>query len=263
MTSPDIHSGSPERFGYEWSEYSEILPIHREQFDRWTAPLSPDDWAGCEFLDVGCGMGRNSYWPLSYGARQGTAIDVDERSLESARRTLAKYPNAQVRKLSAYDIDYRDQFDIVFSIGVIHHLEFPDRAIQKMVSATRPGGRVLIWVYGRENNEWIVRFVDPIRKRVLSRLPIGLLHHLSLLPAFLLWVRLKAWKTRSPYLKLLATMSFRQVRSIVFDQLLPRIANYWSRAEVEALLARANLTDIKLLWVNEMSWTAVGRKPII
>lgn len=261
MSSFDLRSGSPERFGYEWKEYSEILPIHREQFDRWSALLSPADWKGCEFLDVGCGMGRNSYWPLSYGARHGTAIDVDDRSLESARRTLAPYANAEVRKLSAYEIDYRDRFDIVFSIGVIHHLEFPDRAIASMAAAAKPGGKVLIWVYGRENNEWIVRFVDPIRKLVLCRLPIGLLHHLSVLPAAVLWLRLKLWKCRSPYMALLARMSFRQVRSIVFDQLLPRIAHYWSRAEVEALLARANLKDIRLLWVNEMSWTAVGTKP--
>jgi hypothetical protein len=43
--------------------------------------------------------------------------------------------------------------------------------------------------------------------------------------------------------------------------MLPRIAQYWSRAEVEALMLEAGLEDIKLDWVNEMSWAASGRKP--
>ena len=84
----DDLKGSPERFGYEWDVYAEILPEHEEQFRRWTAPLEPRDWRGKDFLDVGCGMGRNSYWPLKYGAAGGVAVDIDERSLESARRNL-------------------------------------------------------------------------------------------------------------------------------------------------------------------------------
>jgi SAM-dependent methyltransferase len=76
--------GSPERFGYEWEAYAEILPEHEEQFRRWTAALSPADWLGKDFLDVGCGMGRNSFWPMKYGAASGVAVDIDERSLASA-----------------------------------------------------------------------------------------------------------------------------------------------------------------------------------
>jgi SAM-dependent methyltransferase len=61
--------GSPDRFGYEWGKYCEILPIYQEQFDRWTSPLiNKSEWKEKKFLDVGCGIGRNSYWPLIYGA---------------------------------------------------------------------------------------------------------------------------------------------------------------------------------------------------
>ena len=94
----DDLKGSPERFGYEWDVYAEILPEHEEQFRRWTAPLEPRDWRGKDFLDVGCGMGRNSYWPLKYGAAGGVAVDIDERSLESARRNLKPFPTLQVMR---------------------------------------------------------------------------------------------------------------------------------------------------------------------
>ena len=126
-------------------------------------------------MDVGCGMGRNSYWPMRYGAAEGVAIDIDDRSLASARRTLAEFPSARVEEGSAYKIAYSDRFDVVFSVGVISHLEDPVRALQQMVNAARPGGRVLIWVCGRENNGWIL-LLDPVRKALFSRLPIGVVH---------------------------------------------------------------------------------------
>jgi hypothetical protein len=34
-----------------------------------------------------------------------------------------------------------------------------------------------------------------------------------------------------------------------------------ARATVEALLREAGLGEIKLSWVNEMSWSAIGAKP--
>jgi SAM-dependent methyltransferase len=256
-----ITSGSPERFGYEWGEYAEMRPEYEEQFRRWSVPLEPKDWQGKSFLDVGCGMGRNSYWPASYGASEGLAIDVDPRSLASARRTLSKFATVRVDERSAYEIAERDRFDIAFSIGVIHHLEHPEQALAGMVQAVKPGGRVLIWVYGLENNRWLVSFLDPLRKALFSRMPIGLVHHLSVYPTALLWLGLRLGIGRIAYFNLLRGFTFRHLRSIVFDQMLPKIANYWPRETVERLLRERGLQNVETRWVNEMSWAAIGTKP--
>src|SRR5947207_11877948 len=101
-------AGSPDRFGYEWGAYGDLLPEYEEQFRRWTVHLQPADWRGLTFLDVGCGMGRNSYWPMTYGAAGGLAIDVDDRSLAAARHTLARFPNVRVEQRSAYEIGCKD-----------------------------------------------------------------------------------------------------------------------------------------------------------
>jgi SAM-dependent methyltransferase len=252
--------GSPDRFGYEWATYADILPVYEEQFRRWTPHLSPPDWRGATFLDVGCGMGRNSYWPMTYGAAGGVAVDLDPRSLAAARRNLARFPTLEIHETSAYNLPFEKRFDIAFSIGVIHHLEFPTRALTAMVRAVKPGGRVAIWVYGRENNRWLIRFLNPVRSAMFSRLPVAWVHHLSFYPTVLLWLLLRAGLRPISYFRLIATFSFPHLRSIVFDQMLPRVANYWSHDEVDALMREAGLQDITLDWVNEMSWAAIGTK---
>jgi SAM-dependent methyltransferase len=258
----DDLNGSPDRFGYEWDVYAEILPDHEEQFRRWTAPLEPQDWQGKDFLDVGCGTGRNSYWPLKYGAARGVAIDIDERSLESARRNLNPFLGMQVMRTSVYDLPFKDRFDLAFSIGVVHHLEHPERAIERMARAVRPGGRVLIWVYGRENNRWLVSVLDPLRRVLFSRLPIGVTHHLSLYPAILVWLLVRLGMRPIEYFRLIGKFDFQHLRAIVFDQMLPRIAHYWPRETVARMMTEAGLTDVRLTWVNQMSWSAIGTRPI-
>jgi SAM-dependent methyltransferase len=257
-----ISTGSPERFGYSWQNYSEILPEHEQQFARWTSPLQREDWKGVTFLDVGCGIGRNSYWALEYGADAGLAIDVDERTLAAARRNLGNFENLEIRFQSVYDLSDTDRFDIVYSIGVVHHLEFPELAVRKMMEAAKPGGRVLVWLYGYENNEWIVRGADPIRKALFSKMPLGLVHALSLPLAWLLWVALRLGFAPIEFFRMARGFTFPHLRAIIFDHMIPKIARYYRREEAADLLRNAGLKDVGLIWVNEMSWAVSGVKPI-
>ncbi len=261
VASRDLR-GSSDRFGWEWNAYADILPEYEEQFRRWTVHLKPEDWQGKSFLDVGCGMGRNSYWPMQYGARSGLAVDIDDRSLASARLNLARFPNVAVERYSAFDLPFENQFDIAFSIGVIHHVEFPEQALARMVHAVRPGGQVMIWVYGLENNRWLISVLNPLRKALFSQLPVGLTHHLSLYPAVLLWLLLRLGVRPIEYFRLLSRFDFGHLRSVVFDQMLPRIAHYWSREQVLTLMQGAGLQDVRLAWVNQMSWSAIGTRPL-
>jgi SAM-dependent methyltransferase len=197
---------------------------------------------------------------MRYGATSGIAIDLDERSLAAARELLSGFPQVEVLERSAYEIGLEAEVDIAFSIGVIHHLARPELALREMTRAVKPGGRVLIWVYGYENNEWIVRYADPLRKALFSRLPIGSVHALSALPAGALWLALRLGLSQIEYLRLLRSFGFGHLRSIVFDQMLPKTAHYWPRDTVQSLMAGSGLTDVRLKWVNEISWSAIGTR---
>jgi SAM-dependent methyltransferase len=167
----------------------------------------------------------------------------------------------EVRKQSIYDITEEKAFDIAFSIGVVHHLSDPDAAVARLSRAVKPGGTVLVWLYGRENNGWIVHLFNPLRRALFSRLPLRLVHALSWPLTALLWCVLRVGLPPGAYYRLISRFSFEHLRAIVFDHMIPRIALYYTRAEAEALLARAGLVDIRSTWVNENSWSVIGRRP--
>ena len=64
---------------------------------------------------------------------------------------------------------------------------------------------------------------------------------------------------KSKYLKLISTFRYWHLKSIVLDQLLPNIANYWSQDEVRELLRVAGFRNIRVKSVNDMSWSASGQ----
>jgi len=252
---------SSERFGYEWNKYSAMHPTYELQFSQWVSPLTANDFKEKRVLDVGCGMGRNSFWALQWGAKSVTAFDYDTRSVAAAKKTLAPFPNASVHYGSVFDFSERENYDIAFSIGVIHHLERPEEAVQRMTDAVVPGGTVLIWVYSYEGNEWIVRFVDPIRKNITSRLPLPLVHFLSYFCSIPLYVVAKLFKGTGTYIRQLATFRFWHVHSIVFDQLIPAVAHYWRKDEVQALFDASRYSSIEIHRPpHGTGWTAIAIK---
>src|SRR5262249_58639011 len=122
--SDDAHrtsQGSPDRFGYEWSTYSAVLPESKDQLERWLGSTTLASFHGKRVMDVGCGMGRNPYWYVQAGAASVLGVDVDEGSLQAARKNLAPFPSARVERCSAYDLEPAAQgtFDRVTCIGAL------------------------------------------------------------------------------------------------------------------------------------------------
>ncbi|HKM73952.1 MAG TPA: hypothetical protein VJX94_28480 [Stellaceae bacterium] len=77
-----------------------------------------------------------------------------------------------------------------------------------------------------------------------------------------MWLALKLGLRPIEYFKLLARFRFTHLRSIVFDQMLLRIAHYWPRERVAELMSEAGLEDVRIAAVNQMSWSAIGTRPL-
>jgi len=252
---------SSERFGYEWQKYPALTPDYEEQFRAWISPLGQEDFVGKSFLDAGCGMGRNSFWPLVWGAREALAFDLDTRSLESARNNLQKFPQAKIEQHSIYDITWREHFDIVMCIGVLHHLENPKRALKNLFQAVKHGGKLVLWVYSYEGNEMLLKWLNPLRRHITSKLPVSFVHILAYFFSVPLWLYLHLFFPKGEYLRRLRRFSFWHVHSIVFDQLIPVVANYWRKSEVAALLESVGITNFSIYAPpHGTGWTVIARK---
>lgn len=264
-------------FGWEWQTFSQLhdsSETYEEQFLDWIAPIPPDFFRGKVVLDAGCGMGRFSAVAARFGAREVIAVDLSE-AVESARRATRDLPNVHVVQADIYRLPFTRPFDFVFSIGVLHHLPDPEGGFRALVGHLKDGGSIFGWVYGRENNGWIVYLANPLREAVFCRLPRGLLYGISFLvtaglhPLLKLLYRpaggavldclSKALPYRS-YLTWLSKFGFRHNHHVVFDHMVAPTAFYLRREEYSAWFQRAGLEDVQLSWRNQNSWRGFGRR---
>jgi 2-polyprenyl-3-methyl-5-hydroxy-6-metoxy-1,4-benzoquinol methylase len=230
--------GSPDRFGYEWATYSTILPESRGQLERWLGSTGLSSFRGKRVMDVGCGMGRNPHWFADAGATSVLGVDVDEQSLSAARRNTQENPRIRIDKCSVYDLDPTVQgtFDRVTCIGVLHHLAEPELALARMWQCVAPGGDLVLWCYAKEGNRLLLPVIQSLR--VLgSNLPIAVSRTIAQGVTLAAWPAIRFLPWRTDYYRKLRSLSFRNVESIIFDQMLPHIANYWTKSDMERLLA--------------------------
>jgi SAM-dependent methyltransferase len=97
-----------------------------------------------DVLDVGCGEGRydDVLAPL---AQRGVIRYVGlEPSLERVEALRARWPWATVREGSAESIDERAAYDHVLVLRSWNHLRDPERAVDALLAALRPGGTLTV-----------------------------------------------------------------------------------------------------------------------
>ncbi|MGZ3899386.1 MAG: class I SAM-dependent methyltransferase, partial [Bacteroidia bacterium] len=144
----------------EWHEqWSMLQDDELFLFKDWIYPLTLEDFKGKESLECGCGGGQHTAFVAPY-AKHHTAVDLNTPDIAKERnkdKTNITYVEADIAKM-----DLQKQFDIVFSIGVVHHTDDPDATFENMRKHTKTGGRTVVWVYSKEGNWMVDNIVEPI-----------------------------------------------------------------------------------------------------
>jgi ubiquinone/menaquinone biosynthesis C-methylase UbiE len=121
--------------------------------------------AGMEFLDVAAGSGALSIPAARLGAKV-LATDLSPLMLERlGARAYAEGLDVETRAMDGHRLELADDsFDVAGSqFGVMLFPDMP-RGIREMVRVVRPGGRVLLTVFGDPQHvEFFGFFVDAIR----------------------------------------------------------------------------------------------------
>jgi SAM-dependent methyltransferase len=280
LVPPDLAAQqrkSASAFGWQWQHFAEMHPEFESQFLDWLHPIEPGFFRDKRVLDAGCGTGRHAYFAASYGAQEVVALDLSD-AVNAARRNLIEFENVHVLQGDLLRPPLRTAaagggFDLVYSIGVLHHLPDPYEGFRSLLRYVRPGGTIAVWVYGYENNGVVRNVVEPLR-RVTTKIPPPVLRAVAWpLGVAFHGVSKGIYRPLSgraasrvlplnEYLASVADFSFRQNYGIVFDQLAAPTAAYMKGPELQRWFDESGLEDAQISHRHGNSWRGRGRVPV-
>jgi SAM-dependent methyltransferase len=261
-----------ENFGWQWTHFTQEDPKYNEQFLGWLQPVRPDFFKDKIVLEGGCGKGRHTKLAAEWGAKEVVGIDLGD-GVDSAFALTREMPNAHIIQCDIFKLPLKKLFDYAFSVGVLHHTPDPKKAFISLASKVKSGGHISAWVYGAENNEWITRYVNPVRESFTSQISQPMLYQLSKLPTLGVFLSTKLVYRPlnsiakpvanklfyNEYLNHLGTFGWREQHNIVFDHLVAPTAFYISKTDFQDWWREIGAENVEIKWHNENSWCGFGK----
>jgi len=127
------------------------LPVYLRHAIWPHRPEGLPDLPAPRILIAGCGTGHQAVLAATrYKNASILAIDLSRASLAYASRMADRLGVTNIRFAQGdiLDLDHiGETFDVVESVGVLHHMENPARGLESIVAATTPGGLLRIGLY--------------------------------------------------------------------------------------------------------------------
>jgi SAM-dependent methyltransferase len=256
-------------FGAQWTTYTDNDGYYGsvEYLRDVLQPLlATEAIAGARVADIGSGTGRIVNMLLDAGAAHVIAVEPS-RAMEVLRANTRARQHAITYAATTGDQFPGHDLDLVISLGVIHHIPDAAAVMRRAMESLKPGGRIFLWLYAREGNGLYLSIALPLRaitRRLPDRMLRGLCHVLNAALGVYVAVakRLPAFPLKAYSERVLAQLTPAQRFLVIFDQLNPAYAKYYTRAEAEALLHDAGFADIALHHRHGYSWSVMGSKPL-
>jgi len=136
-----------------------------------------------KYLEVGCGQGADSFYICSNLKKEAEyiAIDYSPVSLKHAAsftseakklfdlKTIPKFLHEDASSL----IFSKEEFDFVYSLGVLHHTPNPQKCINEIYRILKKGGQAKILLYRKYSLKVglakVLRLIQTIADKLLSK----------------------------------------------------------------------------------------------
>jgi 2-polyprenyl-3-methyl-5-hydroxy-6-metoxy-1,4-benzoquinol methylase len=164
-----------------------------------------NDFSEKKVLDAGCGTGEKSVLLSKYGAKV-TAIDFSSGQLREAKQLAVKNKVDVIFKeknILSDDLSDLGRFDLILSLGVLHHTENAELGFRRLSSLLKKDGIIIIGLYHRYarlryriarfllrvfvsrsyNSEKIIRFLSNRKFRWLTKnMPVNSVYDRFVVP---------------------------------------------------------------------------------
>jgi SAM-dependent methyltransferase len=246
----------------EWSRFKDDSLF---LFEEWILPNRLIDFKGKRVLDAGCGHGRHLRMVAPYAKE---VVGVDLNTADIARQEVRDFPHVCVEEHDIAAMDFAEPFDMVYSVGVVHHTNDPTTTFLNLKRLTKKGGRLIVWVYSREGNflnrtllEWTKRL---FLRCLPSRAKLVLSYALTLALYPVVWTfYLLPLHSVLPYYEYFSNFRrfpFRKNFQNVFDKIIAPQTVFINEATIRGWFNAADFIDIHISWYKGVSWRASGTK---
>lgn len=249
----------------EWAwQWENLRDDNRWLFQDWIWPVTLEDFKGKSALDCGCGGGHHIEFVAPH-ARE--VVGVDLNAVESAKGRTGNMPNVSLTEGDIANMDLGRTFDMVYSIGVLHHTDSPDASFKNIAKHCAPGGKTMVWVYSAEGNFLNSHVLEPIKTAVIHAMPrravlwLGnILTALMYIPIYTVYLLPLKFLPYYRYFQNWRKLSFGRNALNVFDKLNAPQTWFITRKQIESWFDPAVFTDIHISPYKGVSWRGSGTK---
>jgi SAM-dependent methyltransferase/uncharacterized protein YbaR (Trm112 family) len=258
-----------DRFGYEWTYFSEY---DCDNFKRFIEPLPDNFFRGKIGLDAGCGAGRHAKQAVELGAE---IVGVDlSWAVDAAYQKNADNKGVHIVQADIYNLPFKSGiFDLIYSLGVLHHLPEPERGFQSLLPVLTEGGSIFVWLYAHTLRKV---FLELLRffARPLSNVNIRRMAYVCNLIDYGICINLYRFARQLPVLsgvaeqyapfriKEYATHGFRVAYTDWFDRLSAPTTYYYKEGEMRNWLNRSGLANTALFLEGDSWWWLYGERKV-
>lgn len=246
------------RWNYQWERYKNE---EEKIFLDWIYPTKFRDYIDKVVLDAGCGNAGYTKIVAKYAKK---VIGLDKFSVKTARENTLNCKNIEIVEGDIESFNSKIKFDAIYSVGVLHHLDNPNKGFENLVNNLKKGGFINVWVYAKEGNWLMVNIIEPLKRKLLLKIPISFLKILAPLLTFCLYFLV--WTIfliplnlpYSEYFKKFRQHSYSRNLMNVFDKLNAPQTHWVSEKEIKNWFSL--MSNVVIKHYNGISWSGFGIK---